>query len=471
MILSIDLGTTNWKAALIAPDGQIAALSSMPTPMADENGHPCFDPHAMPAHLAALFAQFEPEALRQVTRIALTGMAEAGLMLDRSTRQPLSMIWPWFDRRALPLYEAQADQPLFCGRSSITGLPNSFKYGIYKLLTMLSMHPREPSSFLWCGLVSYAALLLTGQCAEDDTLAARTACLDIHRRCWDTAFLQALGLESSHFPRLVRSGAAVGVTLANKLGLPQGVPVCISGHDHVCAAHAAGALERGQCFLSTGTAQVMLRTTTQTEAASGLSYGPSPVGAPFTCLGSIQSAGGSINYWKKLLFPGESFDALIQEASACAPASLLYFPYLAGRGAPHLNPHARGALLGLEESTSRGQIIAAVYEGIAMETRCLLESMGFQPNESICCMGGLTRHEGYLHALADVTGATIAVPTASEGTLYGAARLACPTLPPLLSERCFEPNPCRHETLTTRYQQHFLPLMNLMQTEDSTWIK
>lgn len=470
MILSIDLGTTNWKAALIAPDSSIAALSSIPTPIADQDGHPCYDPHAMPGHLTELFSRFQPGALQNVSCIALTGMAEAGLMLDRDSLHPLSMIWPWFDRRALPLYNAVANHPPFCGREGLTGLPNSFKYGIYKLLTIRDMQSRRSASFLWCGLISYAALLLTGCCAEDYSLAARTACLNIHRRCWDMDFLHALGLDSNNFPRLIQSGAPVGKTLSNAFGLPTGVPVCISGHDHICAAHAPGALEQSQCFLSTGTAQVMLRATSQTETVSGLSYGPSPVGLAYVCLGSIQSAGGSVNYWKQLLFPEKGFDTLVREASDAAPSTLLYFPYLAGRGAPHLNPHAHGALLGVEETTTRGQIIAAVYQGLAMETRYILENMGFHDKESICCMGGLTRHEGYLHALADITGARITVPAVDEGTLYGAARLAYPTLPPLLPGRCFQPDSHRHAWLSARYQQYFLPLMNLIQTEESPWI-
>lgn len=469
MILSIDLGTTNWKAALITPAGDMTALASIPTPMAQEDGHPCYDPQAMPAHLTTLLSRLPQADLARVGRIALTGMAEAGLLLDRADMTPLSMIWPWFDRRALPLFEAVKDQPPYAGREGVTGLPNGFKYGIYKLMTLLRLKPRPAGSFLWCGLVAYAALLLTGQCAEDPTLAARTACLDVQRGCWDENFLAALGLDATALPRLTPSGAPMGVTLPHRFGLPEGVPVCISGHDHVCAAHAVGALEGGQCFLSTGTAQVMLRTAPYTESASGLSYGPSPAGQPFTCLGSIQSAGGSINYWRKLLFPGEGYDVLMAEAAAAEPSALTYFPYLAGRGAPCLDPHARGALLGLSESATRGQIIAAVYEGVAMETRFVLEHMGFRGDVAAICLGGLTRHEGYMQALADVIGADVTVPAADEGTLYGAARLACASLPPLRASRRYQPDEARHRRLTERYQQRYLPLTNLMHTEESPW--
>ena len=476
MILALDLGTTNWKAALIAPEGEVTALASVPTPMAEEDGHPCYDPAAMPGHLRQLLNQLPT---LEVERIALTGMAEAGVMLRRDDLSPLSMIWPWFDRRALPLYEKVKDTHPFSGRERVTGLPNGFKYGIYTYLTLLKSTAIAPENTLWCGLVAYAAHLFTGEIAEDETLAARTACLDIRAgsRAWDADFLAKLGLEAANFPRIIAPGGAVGVTKGTAFGLKAGIPVHISGHDHVCAAHAVGALERGQCFISTGTAQVMLRSAADIDAATGLSYGPCPdygtgaAGLPYTCLGSIQSAGGSINYWKKLLFPGEDYAALMAEAAAASPSRLMYFPYLAGRGAPHLDPHARGGLMGLSDSASRGAIIAAVYEGIALETRCVLHSMGHAPGEGLVCLGGLTRHTAYMQALADVTGSPVHVPAVDEGTLYGAARLAEPALPILAIARTYTPDPRRHAWWTHRYETRYLPMTHLMRTEESPWIE
>lgn len=362
MILALDLGTTNWKAAVFSQEGQLLALARIDTPIAVEDDFPCYDAHAVSEHLARLLAQITPELRSEVRQIALTGMAEAGLILDRQTLAPLSSVWPWFDRRALPLFDRVGKQPPFAEREDITGLPNSFKYGIYKFLTLLETGHYDIGSCLWMGFVAYVACLLTGETAEDVTIAARTFALNVHTRDWDDAFLAALSLTRQNFPRLVAPGETVGKLRQSMFGLSAGIPVSIGGHDHVCAAHACGLLEAGGVFVSTGTAQVMLGTRRESESASGLSYGPSPAGAPYTCLGSIQSAGGSINYWRKLLFPGEEdYAVLLREAQdAPNPTSLTYFPYLGGSGAPHLDPHARGALLGLSESTSRGEIIAAV---------------------------------------------------------------------------------------------------------------
>lgn len=461
MILSLDLGTTNWKAAVFTKDGALVHLARIDTPVTQEDGHPCYDPAAMPQHLAALLGRISPDVLAGVSRVALTGMAEAGLILDRKTLAPQSSIWPWFDRRALPLYDRVKDMPPFAGREGVTGLPSSFKYGIFKFLTLLETGRYARENCLWMGLVAYAATLLTGETAEDATIAARTYALSVHTRTWDTDFLAALNLSETNFPRIIAPGGQAGCLKESLFGLKAGIPVHIGGHDHVCAAHACGLLASGGVFVSTGTAQVMLGTRSETETASGLSYGPSPAGQPYTCLGSIQSAGGSINHFKELLFPDCDYDTLIAEAEAApSPSGLLYFPYLGGSGAPHLNPHARGALLGMGNDTTRGAIIAAVYEGVALESRYLLSAMGGAPT-GLTCMGGLTRHRRYMQTLADVTGLPVSVPDMDEGTLYGAARL-CANLPALAPAWTCTPNAQRHAEWTNLYNNRYLPLMNLM---------
>jgi len=468
MILSIDLGTTNWKAALVSPEGEMAELFSMPTPVMKEQGQPCYDPWAMPGHLQALLDGFSPALLAQVELITLTGMAEAGLLLSRKSLTPLSTIWPWFDRRTLPLYDRIKNDALF-DRTAATGLPGSFKYGIFKLLTLLEKVQQPLEDLLWAGLVSYAASLLTGQVCEDETLAARTLCLDIHTRRWDKEFLQALGLWEANFPQLTAPGSCAGVTQAPMWGLRAGIPVAICGHDHLCAAHAVDALARGDCFLSTGTAQVMLRACAAADTSTGLSYGPSPAGQKYACLGSIQSAGGSINHWKNKLYPGEDYDVLMAEACAVRDTEVLYYPYLAGRGAPGLEPHARAAFLGLGTDVTRGEMIFAVYAGIALETRRVLLRMGMPAR--LTCMGGLTRHERYMQLLADVTGLAAGVPGMDEGTLYGAARLGCQRtlgaeLPPLKPEKTWLPNPENHARWVRRYERRYAPLMELTKWED-----
>ncbi len=464
MILAIDLGTTHWKAALITDSGEISRVSRIPTPVVFEDGFPCYAAEAVKQHLRELLANLGP--LPPLSAVALTGMAEAGLLVERGTLRPLSSVWPWFDRRALPVFESTRGDFRFADRPAVTGLPDSYKYGIYKLLTLMKTGKYDPDRTAWMGLVSYAAGLLTGACAEDVSLAARTGCLDIHTLRWDEGFLNAIGLRAGMFPRLIRPGEEAGMVSGPGWGIPRGTPVCIGGHDHLCAAYGMGASD--QVFLSAGTAQVLLGPAWRTETGTGLSYGPTPGAAPYACLGSIQSAGGSVNYWKRLLYSVADYEDMMQEADTAPVGSgLLWFPYLSGSGAPHLNPDAGGGLIGLRDGTDRGAIIAAVYEGLAFETRYLAEAMRIPDGAAVYCSGGLTLHRRYMRTLANVLKRPVLLPVYEETALYGAARLALcrlglPGLPDAPVRERLEPDPAESATLERVYLERYLPMMRLV---------
>ena len=464
LILALDLGTTHWKAALFSRSGRLAALERIPAPEITVSGHPCYDAAALPDHLALLVSRLDGALRRQARAVALCGMAESGGLVRAADGRPLTEIRPWFDRRSLPVFEEAAGA--LGPRASVTGLPDSFKYGIYKLLAFRKEGRALEGSRL-LGVIEQACAALGASPAMDPTLAARTGAWDLGRGAWDGAFLESLSLSPAAFPPVLPSGSPAGTVADARFGLPLGIPVCVCGHDHLCAAHGAGALEEGRALLSMGTAQVMItgrKTVTAADLSTGLSFGPAPGGEGFACLGSIQAAGGSLNYWKKLLFPGEGYEGLMAAAAAVPlPTGLVYLPYLGGSGAPHLNPRARACLLGLGSQTEAGDLIAAVYEGIAMETRFVLERMG--RFRQLICLGGLTRHHRLIRILSSVTGAEALLPGQEEGTLWGAARLAAQRaldwqdFPILRPEKTIVPDPALAPLYDRAYRRDYLPLM------------
>ena len=468
-ILTLDLGTTNWKAALFGRGGELLQLGSMPAPEIDRGGCPVYDPFQLPGHLERLLSLLDDEKKSRVCAVGLTGMAESGGLVSRKDHRPLTEIRPWFDRRSLPVFDAWRGRPAFQGRQAVTGLPDSFKYGIFKLLSFRESGAELRDACL-LGVVEQAFLALTDSIGEDATLAARTGAYDVRRRCWDEGFLRALNLPLELLPPV----RPLGKTPEKRFGLPGGIPVLIGGHDHVCAAFGAGALTEGRVMLSMGTAQVMLTGRKELSAEdlnTGLSFGPAPKGKGFTCLGSIQAAGGSLNYWKKLLFPGQDYAAMIARAEQAAlPTGLTWYPYLGGSGAPHLNPGARAGLTGLSADTGPAEIISAVYEGIAMESRFVLSAMG-SPKQ-LTCLGGLTRHPRLMRILAAVNSAEVFVPRLEEGTLYGAARLAAEEalgqedFPILRADASIMPEPALQSTYDQKYLNAYLPGMRALLQEE-----
>jgi xylulokinase len=139
------------------------------------------------------------------------------------------------------------------------------------------------------------------------------------------------------------------------------------------------------------------------------------------------SAGGSLSWWRERLGGGASFDELVGEAEAVEPGAegLLFLPYLTGERTPHLDPHARGAFVGLTVRHGRGHMTRAVMEGVAFSMRDGLEIMrGLgTPDGDLRAVGGGARSPLWLSLQADVYGRTIRRTEVDEGPAYGAALL------------------------------------------------
>jgi xylulokinase len=155
-------------------------------------------------------------------------------------------------------------------------------------------------------------------------------------------------------------------------------------------------------------------------------------------MGVILSAGGSLQWFQDALCsaPGKgghrratcSFEELVQEASA-APAGaegLQFLPYLAGERTPHLDPHARGALIGLTLAHGRGHIVRAIMEGVTYALRdslAIIEDLGV-PVKQVRAGGGGAKNPFWRQMQADVFGKAVNAMTADEGPAYGVALLA-----------------------------------------------
>lgn len=417
--LAFDLGTTNWKAGLFMP-GQPPLVRSCPVVMTrDVRGNAVYSPDDLWHAVCELTAGFPQELLTRVTHVGVSGMAEAGLLLRRGSGEPLSPVLPWSDPRGLAHMARVPD------RFMQTGLPKHSKYSLFKLLALAE--ETDLRSSWWLGVPEYVAWRISGVRATDPTLAARTYAYDAARSCWDVALLRSLGMEEELFAPVFPTGASIGTARALP-GVPSKATVSICGHDHLAAAYALDGLGEDKLFLSAGTAQVILRWSDaspfrEQEHASGLSYGPSPTGEGWVCLGSLQSAGGSVNRWRAWLGLSVEDWWLAAKDAPREVSPLLYLPYLAGSGAPHLDPTATGALLGLRQNDTHTEIVRGVLQGIGWETRWVMERMGKNVSEVVAA-GGLSRQPAYMQTLANALGRPMRCPGCLEATLEGAAMLA-----------------------------------------------
>jgi xylulokinase len=277
----------------------------------------------------------------------------------------------------------------------------------------------------------YLRLWLTGDHVAEMSDAAGTSWLDTGARDWSDDLLAATGLSRENMPRLVEGSAPSGQLrpeLASRWGLPKDVVVAGGGGDNAASGVGVGVVRAGEAFVSLGTSGVLF-------AANG-GYQPDPETAVHTfChalpdtwhqMGVILSATDALNWYANLV--GQTAAQLTGELGALqAPGRTLFLPYLGGERTPLNSAAVRGAFTGLEHATDRQAATRAVLEGVTFAIRDCRDALAATGTrlETLLAVGGGSRSDYWLGAIATALGCPVQVPVAGDfGGAFGAARLA-----------------------------------------------
>ncbi|WP_256258335.1 FGGY family carbohydrate kinase, partial [Burkholderia ubonensis] len=234
MYLGIDLGTSEVKVLLLAPDGTVVGTAgapftvSRPRPRWAEQ-HPDDWWRGTLGALAAL-RERHPHAFAQVRGIGLSGQMHGAVLLDRADRVLRPAIL-WNDMRSADecalLTERAPDLHALTGNLAMPG------FTAPKLLWVAT---HEPDLFAATACVlmpkDYLRFMLTGAKVSDPSDAAGTLWLDVARRDWSDALLAACGMTRAQMPRIVEGNAPSGTLradVARELGLSEAVVVAGGG--------------------------------------------------------------------------------------------------------------------------------------------------------------------------------------------------------------------------------------------------
>ena len=430
-LLAIDIGTTHCKAGLFDVNGTVMKIASRKTiTRQSSDGWAYYEPHEMLGVVAAIVEEVTRDQLQPIAAIGIASMAETGLLVDRKTSQYRSFMIPWFETKAQPY----ADEiilkidPMDCYLKY--GLRVSFKSSLAKIL-WLRQECCSLENAIWLSAADFVAYWLTGEFGTDYSLAGRTLVFRVGEKRWDEEWLREWKIPENLFPPAYQSGTPIGKVVVSVAGLKKGIPVSVCGHDHICASLAMGVIRPGIVFDSMGTAESMIgvlpeRSLTEADYHNGLHYGCHVAEGLGYWTGGLSTSGGSVEWVRTLLSSAPSYqdlDALLDNAGP-RPTGILYFPYLLGSGSPHVDPRARGALIGLTKEHRSQDFFKAVLEGTAYEMEFIRragERMTGQPIRSLVAAGGGTRFASWMQIKADVSGCEIKVSTEPEATLVGAA--------------------------------------------------
>lgn len=284
----------------------------------------------------------------------------------------------------------------------------------------------------------FARFCLTGDHATDMADASGTLLLNVAGRCWSREMMQAAEIEESLLPALYESPEICGkvsVSGASATGLRPGTPVVAGAGDQAAGAVGMGIVAAGAVSATIGTSGVVFAATDRPalDPKGRLHTFCHAVPGCWHVMGVTQAAGLSLRWFRNQFGADvrdgrDPYDSLTAEAANIPAGSegALWTPYLMGERTPHLDPHARGALVGLTVSHTRGHVVRAILEGVAFSLRdsfTLFAEMGV-PVRSIRLGGGGARSRLWRQIQADVFGCEVEIVEAEEGAAYGAAILA-----------------------------------------------
>jgi xylulokinase len=319
----------------------------------------------------------------------------------------------------------------------------------------------------------YLRRRLTGEDVSEMSDASGTSWLDVGRRDWSDAMLEATGLARRHMPRLVEGSAPSGTLLpelARACGLGERVIVAGGGGDNAATAIGIGAVRDGQAFLSLGTSGVLFVATDafRPNPAQGVHAFCHALPGQWHQMAVMLSAASCLR-WVTRLAGATDEAALLAEVEALPPEARrqapLFLPYLSGERTPHNDPHAKGVWFGLTHDTDRAALGYAVLEGVAFglaDGYRALQAVGTNV-QAASLVGGGARSRFWAELIASALGLPLQRHEGGEvGAAFGAARLAllaaepkarvedvC-TPPPILDR--IEPAPWAG-TLTPRFER------------------
>lgn len=481
-LIAIDAGTTHCKAGLFSLEGEIVVQVGFGTPIRRSvEGYEYIDHEGLWEITAKAIADLaaHPQA-GQVAGIGISGMAETGLLVDRNSGAACSRMIPWFDMSSAPQAEFLGRIGNREARFYESGLFPAYKCSLAKILWLRNQYGANTHHAVWLCAPDFLAYQLTGQMATDYSLAGRTYAFRIFEKKWDELWLRQFNLSSSNWPEVYPAGTLIGETRGGFVGIPSGIPVCIAGHDHVCAALAVGATRPGVVLDSIGTAESLMGAFPEVkpgkkEYESGFAFGCHIFPGMSYWLGGLSSAGGAVEWVRNLVgseLPYEQVISLLDSLNH-DPGDILFLPYLAGSGTPHSEPAVRGAMIGLRATHRLADLFKAVLEGTTYEIEYMrqrAEGLLGGAIDRVIATGGGTSLTRWMQIKADVCGCAYEIAQTKEAVMLGAAMVAgkCAGIFGDLDEAfhamgkpaagIYYPDPSRHQQYRVIYERSFLKI-------------
>lgn len=470
LYLTIDIGTTGTKVALILGSGSILAKEYSEYPIhSPESGWAEQDCrkwwHAVIAICNKINRKY-PDLMKKAEGVGICGQMHTHVYLD-GNGNILRPAITWMDQRSAGIVDllnrkTAVKERIFQQTANIA----TTTYTAPQVKWVFDHEPeiKEKTRHILIAK-DYIKYLLTGEMTTDYSDAAGTLLFDVVNRRWSDEMFSLFVIPRDLFPPAAPSASIIGrVTkeASRETGIPVGIPVVNGTSDNSAAALGTGMTFDGQATLIVGTAGVI----------SCCSEKPLPdpshrtlcwnycLEDKWVVLGITQTAGESLNWFKK------TFDADVKDTSSDifqqydekvesvpdGSGGLVFLPYLNGERTPYWDSSARGVFFGISLFTPKEYFIKAIMEGVSFALRsCIdaVEDLGVNITE-VRAVGGGVKSPVWLDVLSKITGKPLHTLENADSGLLGNILILKKGLEPTLDV-------AREAGSLIRLKKHYVP--------------
>ncbi len=432
-LLSIDAGTTGVTALLIDKQTSVVAKAYRELQQYyPQSGRVEHDPFELIEKTKACITQILSEAKiepKQIRAIGITNQRETVIVWNKKTGKPVSPAIVWQCRRTTERCAQLQQQGFEKIIKEKTGLVCDPYFSATKIEWILK-HIPVPTEDLLCGTIdTWLVWNLSQEQAHvtDMSNASRTMLFNIYTKQWDEELLALFSVPKEMLPSVRQSSEIYGSMDID------GVHIPIAG----IAGDQQAALF-GQCCFDKG----MLKNTYGTGCFTLLNTGEYPVHSEnllttiawtrnnkttYALEGSVFVAGAAVQWLRdglKIINDAQETETMAKKSTE---SGIIFVPALTGLGCPYWDPNARGMILGITRGTTQEDIVRATLEGIAYQTKDVIETMKQEANIFVTELkadGGAAGNNFLMQFQADILDASVIVPQNRETTALGAAFLA-----------------------------------------------
>jgi glycerol kinase len=371
-----------------------------------------------------------------VAAIGITNQRETTVLWDRATGKPVASAIVWQCRRSAPICERLKADGLEPEMRARTGLVCDPYFSATKLMWYFEeldgVRARAEAGELAFGTIdSWLIWKLTGgeQHVTEVSNASRTMLLDLESGTWDPWILDRLGIPEAILPAIRPSSGSFGEATVDGTT----IPVAGVAGDQQAALFGQACVQQGMAKNTYGTGSFVLMNTGSAVKRSDhglLSTAAWDLGEgiDYALEGSIFITGAAIQWLRDGL-------GIISEAAETGPLAstvpdtgdTFLVPAFAGLGAPHWDPYARGAYIGITGGTTKAHLARAAVEAMAYQTRDVVRAMSSDAGRGLAELrvdGGAAVMDLLCQLQADQLGVVVRRPANLETTALGAAFLA-----------------------------------------------